>query len=326
VGRIDSAHSTGRRGALARRRLAARTVVALAAALAAGPAAAQQVADPDFNPPIPSPEFVAAKGPVVVVDAAHNNFHTADGRYAAFARLLERDGYVVESNEQPFTRAVLARGSVLVIANAIADENVGNWVLPTPSAFAPGEIEDVEAWVREGGSLLLIADHMPIAGNAEALAAAFGIRFHNGFAFDSSGGGQMMFSRRAGTLHSTPVSDGRNRGERVDSVATFTGQAFRIDPGVDAEPLLELPEGVRVWLPPEAWVFSDSTPNIPGAHLLQGAIVRHGRGRVAVFGEAAMFSAQLAGPQRSPMGMNRPEAAQNPRLVLNVLHWLTHRR
>jgi len=298
--------------------------VCLSAAIAV-PAVAQQVPDPNFNPPIPSPEFEMGKGPVVVVDAAHNNFHTADGRYGAFARLLERDGYVVESNGQPFTRAVLARASVLVIANAIADENVGNWVLPNPSAFTPGEIDDVEAWVREGGSLLLIADHMPIAGNAEALAAAFGIRFHNGFAFDSSGGGQVRFTRREGTLPRTPVSDGRNRAERVDSVATFTGQAFRIDPGVDAAPLLVLPEGYTVWLPVEAWVFSDSTPRIPGAHLLQGALVRHGEGRVAVFGEAAMFSAQLSGPNRQPMGMSRPEASQNPQLVLNVLHWLTHR-
>ena len=299
-----------------------------AAALLCAPttgALAQQVPDPDFDPPIPHPEFEPGVGPVVLVDAAHNNFHTADGRYGAFARLLERDGYVVESNEQPFTRAVLARGAVMVIANAIADENVEDWVLPTPSAFTPGEIEAVVDWVSRGGSLLLIADHMPIAGNAEALAAAFGLRFYNGFAFDGSGSGQMQFSRSSGTLRSTPVSNGRNRGERVDSVATFTGQAFRVDPGVDAQPLLVLPEGVTVWLPPEAWVFSDSTPRVPGAHLLQGAIVRHGEGRVAVFGEAAMFSAQLAGPNRQPMGMSRPEAAQNPQLVLNVIHWLTDR-
>ena len=47
-----------------------------------------------------------------------------------------------------------------------------------------------------------------------------------------------------------------------------------------------------------------------------------GRGRVAVFGEAAMFSAQVSGPERRPMGMNRPTAAQNPQFLLNVMHWL----
>jgi hypothetical protein len=48
-----------------------------------------------------------------------------------------------------------------------------------------------------------------------------------------------------------------------------------------------------------------------------------GKGRVAVFGEAAMFSAQLAGRGGAPMGMNAPEAAQNYKLLLNVLHWLS---
>lgn len=38
-----------------------------------------------------------------------------------------------------------------------------------------------------------------------------------------------------------------------------------------------------------------------------------------------MFSAQLAGEERIPMGMNRPEAAQNYRFALNVLRWLVGR-
>jgi len=288
-------------------------------------ATSQQVADASFNPPIASPEYAEGEGPLVLVDAAHNNFHTADGRYGAFARLLRRDGYVVESNEQPFSGAVLARASVLVIANAIADENVQDWVLPTPSAFTDAEIEAVEEWVAGGGALLLIADHMPIAGNAEALAAAFGFRFYNGFAFGEDGSGQALFSRDLGTLRAHPITDGRRAGERVDSVATFTGQAFRVDQEVEASPILVLPEGFTVFLPEVAWEFSDSTPRVSGAHLLQAAALEHGRGRVAAFGEAAMFSAQLAGPQREPIGMNHPMAAQNYQVVLNVLHWLTGR-
>jgi hypothetical protein len=47
-----------------------------------------------------------------------------------------------------------------------------------------------------------------------------------------------------------------------------------------------------------------------------------GHGRVTVFGEAAIFSAQLAG-YKQPMGMNAPEAKQNHQLLLNVMHWLT---
>jgi hypothetical protein len=85
---------------------------------------------------------------------------------------------------------------------------------------------------------------------------------------------------------------------------------------------MRLPADTRVRLPVVAWRFSDSTAEIRGDGLLQGAAFRLGRGRVAVFGEAAMFSAQIKGSERVPMGMNAPAASQNPQFVLNTLHWL----
>jgi hypothetical protein len=59
--------------------------------------------------------------------------------------------------------------------------------------------------------------------------------------------------------------------------------------------------------------------------MLQGATVKIGRGRVAVFGEAAMYSAQevLRDDGRLLMGMNRDDATQNPQFLLNVMHWLS---
>ena len=51
----------------------------------------------------------------------------------------------------------------------------------------------------------------------------------------------------------------------------------------------------------------------------------YGAGRIACFGEAAMFSAQLAGPNHFKAGMNSPEAAQNFQLLLNLIHWLDYR-
>jgi hypothetical protein len=56
-------------------------------------AGAQQVADSAFAPPIPHPAFRGGAGPVVLIDEAHHNFHTAEGRYLAFSRLARRDGY-----------------------------------------------------------------------------------------------------------------------------------------------------------------------------------------------------------------------------------------
>jgi hypothetical protein len=209
---------------------------------------------------------------------------------------------------------------VLVIANALPDS--GEWVLPARPAFTPAEVASVERWVREGGSLLLIADHMPFPGAAEDLARAFGIAFTNGFALAMPGNsGEFVFRRVDHSLADGPVTNGRNRAERIDSVRSFTGQAFRLlGPGV---PLLEVGPDAVVLLPQAAWQFDSTTARIPAAGMLQGALLRHGRGRVAVFGEAAMFSAQVSGPGRTPMGMNAPRAPSNAQFTLNVLHWLT---
>jgi hypothetical protein len=286
-------------------------------------ARAQQVPDSSFAPAVARPAFAQGAGPLVLVDEAHTNFHTADGRYFAFAQLLRRDGYVVRGLHAPFTRQALGDARVLVIANALNARNDTSWALPTPSAFTVEEIAAVEAWVRDGGSLLLIADHMPFPGAAGDLAAAFGVAMGNGFAVDSTEQeSTMRFARGDGSLADHPVTRGRNAAERVDSVFAFTGQAFRLT-AADADPLMTLGHGTVLLMPQVAWQFSAQTPRMPVAGQLQGAVLRHGRGRVAVFGEAAMFSAQLSGPQRRPMGMNNPTAPQNVQFLLNVMHWLT---
>jgi hypothetical protein len=289
----------------------------------AAPTEAQQVADSAFAPEIARPAYAEGAGPVVLVDEAHTNFHTTDGRYYAFAQTLRRDGYQVRGVRAPFTPRALADAQVLVIANALHASNDQNWTLPNPSAFTPEEIAAVEAWVRDGGSLLLIADHMPFPGAAAELASAFGVTMGNGFAYDAAENeSKMRFARSDGSLADHPVTRGRDAAERVDSVFAFTGQAFRATaPG--AEPLMTLAAGSVLLLPQVAWQFTAETPRAQVGGQLQGAVLRHGRGRVAVFGEAAMFSAQRAGPQRQPMGMNDPRAPQNVQFLLNVMHWLT---
>lgn len=296
--------------------------LALILAFASIEADAQQVPDSAFAPAIARPAFAEGAGPVVLVDEGHTNFHTTDGRYYAFARLLRRDGYVVRGLREPFTRASLAGVRVLVIANALHARNAQDWTLPTPSAFSAEEIAAVEAWVREGGSLLLIADHMPFPGAADGLAAAFGVGFGNGFAYDSTEQESRFRFHRGNGLAEHAITNGRGPAERVDSIDSFTGQAFRLM-GADAQPLLTLGAGTVLLMPVEAWQFSPATPRMRADGLLHGAVLRHGQGRVAVFGEAAMFSAQLAGPDRRPMGMNDPGAPQNVQFLLNVMHWLT---
>ncbi len=285
-----------------------------------------QLGDIEYMPVVSVPAYAPDQGPVVLVDAAHGNFHTIDGRYGAFARLLEADGCVVRSAEAPATRNLLDQADVYVISNAIKGGEEAEWVLPAVSAFTETEIDIIRGWVEDGGSLLLIADHMPMPGATADLAAAFGIVFYNGFAYEKvTRRGLFTMSRADGTLADHPITRGRSASERIESVMTFTGQAFRPSPPEVAAPLLIMPPGTEILFPSVSWEFSERTPRVAADGLLQGAALSVGRGRVAVFGEAAMFTAQrgVDNGEVSYFGLNHPEAKDNEQFVLNVIHWLT---
>jgi hypothetical protein len=284
---------------------------------------AQQVPDPDFKPPIEKPAYAEGKGPVILIDEAHFNNVIASGRYQTFADLLRRDGYVVRGTKEKFSKGSLKAGKILVIANARSQRNATNWNPPFDPSFTEEEIAAVREWVNEGGSLMLIVDHFPLPFMAGKLAEVFGVRFHNGYAVDPQDPtGPLVYNRADGSLADHPITRGRSEKEKVDSVATFTGSAFQIDQG---EPLMTFLSPETFSYTPEAVgrLPDKDTPRVPIKGWLQGALMRVGRGRVAVFGEAAMFSAQLAGPQKFQMGMNNPIAQHNPQFLLNVAHWLS---
>ncbi len=281
---------------------------------------AQQISDNDYNPVLKKPAYKAGKGPLVFIDEGHHNFHTKEGRYKPFANLLERDGYVVKSYEGNFDRKKLNRGKILVISNALNEMNVENWYLPTPSAFTADEIGIVKQWVYDGGSLFLIADHMPMAGASADLAAAFGFEFTNGFAIQKERSNVDYFSLEKGTLVESALTKGRDNSENVRQIVSFTGQSFKIPE--DATPILVFDDQYSNYLPDTAWVFNEKTPQHSAQGWSQGAFKKFGKGRIVVFGEAAMFSAQLAGPVRRKIGMNSENAPENFQLVLNILHWL----
>lgn len=290
------------------------------------PLFAQQAADPNYKPQVDRPAYAKGEGPSVLIDEAHHNFLTADGGYKPFADLLRRDGYRVTGSRAKFTRESLKNARILVIANALSEKNLNRYFLPTFSAFTPEEIAAVRTWVEDGGSLLLIADHMPWPGAAAKLGEAFGFLLADGYAATVDGQGNMSgfmhFRTEDGSLQDHPIVRGRDSRESIDFVMTFTGQAFRVRRGVDAQPLMIF--GDRAWLlmPTKAGRYSEQTPRLSASGMFQGATLLYGSGRVAVFGEAAMFTAKLF-KNTKPMGMNHPAAKYNTQFLLNVMHWLS---
>jgi hypothetical protein len=259
--------------------------------------------------PIPMPTHAFGEGPTVVIDGGHNNYHTAEGRYLPFAQLLRRDGYVVQGSSARITTGVLRSADVFVVSNALHESNEGAWRPPIAQAFADDEVMALRDWVSGGGRLLLIADHSPFPEAIASLAAALDLNWVSGLARDPGAPpGPKVFRKADGSLVEHWTTAG------IDSVATFDGSAFEIRrPG----------DELLVFAPSVADGADDQGMRPAFEGYLQGALFAFGVGRVAVFGEAAMFQARLAGPQRRPVGFNDPIAGQNPQFILNVMRWLT---
>ena len=278
---------------------------------------AQQQADPEFNTSVENPAY-KREGPRVMFDEAHHNFHTTEGRYKPFVDLMFNDGYRVVRNRLPFTKQRLDTFKILVIANALGaeeDDDPG----ADDSAFNVDEITAVHDWVKDGGSLLLIADHAPFGGAASALANKFGVDMSKGYTFDPENcvanlPSQLIFSRENKLLASHPITEGRNEKERVNLVRSFTGQSLKGPEGSAAILILANTATDRP-------TFSAET-STSAAGRSQAVAFKFGKGRVVVQGEAAMLSAQISGADKNPMGMNVP-GNDNKQYALNLMHWLS---
>ena len=291
--------------------------LALAIAFTVVPASAQQMSDPAFNTSVEKPAY--SKGyPRVLFDEGHNNFHLTTGRYKPFADLLTHDGYNVVANRQSFSKGTLSSFKVLVIANALGAEDMDDDGADLP-AFTEAESDAVRDWVRGGGSLLLIADHAPFGAAAQVLAKRFEVEMSKGFVFDPnnsqpSAPSTLIFSRENKLLQDHPIVRGRDEKEIVSRVMTFTGQALKGP--ASAVAILKLADTAR-----DA-PSRTSQESVSVAGQAQGLAFKFGKGRVVMLGEAAMLSAQIAGPDKSPMGMNVP-GSDNKQFALNIMHWLS---
>lgn len=306
---------------------------------------AQQMADPDFNAMVAHPAYTSSH-PRLAIDEAHKNFHTKDGRFKPFADLLRSDGYEVVANTEEFTAKGLARTDVLVISNALGEEIKDEGV--SGPAFSKAECEAVYEWVRNGGSLFLIADHAPFGAAASSLAERFGVNLGKGFVFDVNPEAvdgrditSMVFSEQNHLLGKHPIVQGRNEDERLRKVIAFTGESMSVPDGATAVLRLspsagEVPsrdEGRRLHSDDAAKqkeLRAEAAKKWPAGGRAMAIAFTVGRGRVVMNGEAGMLSAQVFREKDKDgnekivgrMGMNVP-GTDDRQYVLNVLHWLS---
>jgi hypothetical protein len=300
-----------------------------------GPLSAQQIADPDFDASVRQKAY-AAQHPLVVVDEAHNNFHTAGDRYEPLARLLRNDGYEVVSRGAPFAGTSLNGVRVFVTANARSSNATERASGP---AFSEQDCDLLQKWVREGGSLLLIADHTPFGEASASLASRFGVQMGMGIAFDVQNfeiaPTIIVFSIDNAGLGDHPILKGRNDAERLRRIVAFGGQSLSLPAGATA--LLKFSPTARESRTQEDLKLSlqairPDGPLVEDSHSTstagraQGVALQFGKGRVVILGEAALLSAQLlksGGPHPNfKFGMNTP-GNDDKQFALNVMHWLS---
>lgn len=290
----------------------------------------QQQADPDFRPESRVAHFSSEHGPVVFIDEAHNNFLTKNGRYRPFTQVLESEGFRVSSNTKRFTETPLSNVDILVIANAL-DRHRDDWLPPFEQALDQDEVEVLKSWVIQGGALFLVADHTPFPKVIKNLTLALGFQFINGHV------GNATFSHLNQSLaeHVTTYKKESTQmaatqpvflqglgkvSSDIRQVRSFGGSAFKAPE--NAVSLLNLGPGVSATTPEIPFQVEPDTPRVSMKGWSQGAVLKLGKGRVAVFAEGMMFSSQLMTKTGKKLGLRAIGAEQNEEFLLNIMHWL----
>jgi ketosteroid isomerase-like protein len=287
-----------------------KTLICLFLSLYSGNLFCQTVVDTSHFYTFFHPLFQTSTKPKILIDGQHNNFHQKAGRYAPLNNILEEAGFQTDINTKNFEDlSELQNIDILVIANAIHQKNLGNWNNPTHSGFSKKEIANIQTWVKNGGSLLLIADHMPFAGAAADLATSFDITLLNGFT-----GIQQTWPPNSFSVKETNQHEVYKKYFYTDSVATFTGSAVKFPDKKYS--ILHFNATDSIYLCDTAWVFNKNTNVIPLKDYSQGGMMPFGRGKVAVFCEAAMFTAQISNGTK--VGFSAPSAKGNLHFILNT--------
>ena len=314
--------------------LAAVASLACLFALVVAPAvdAQNQTADAGYRFENANPAYPDGTGPTVQIHRFVSPY-VQRGSFDAFKTLIESDGFNARWLDKQISGEVLEETNVLVIANAYTKGGARDFnnfsTLEAPSVYNDAEIALIANWVRDGGSLLILADHSPFAGGTIKLAEALGFTFMTGVAVHKSSISENIISnidfrregesRRIGRLSGHPIVDGGLGRPRISHYFAFEGQA--IIPPPQAASLLTIPKGYETILTLSVREEFYTAMRLDASGFSQGAVLDLDNGRIGVFGETGGFTSQVRSNVRS-MGLAAPEADENAEFVLSTLRWL----
>lgn len=286
--------------------------------------AQRQKPDLEFSYINNNPAFAIGSGPVITM-LSINNSYVEQGSMDPFASLAETDGFRVVRRQLDLATALADTSGILVIANPFLAEFQNFPAMTPPSAFSDEQIEAIQNWVKNGGSLLILADHAPFGGGSSKLAAKFGFEFLNGHAAETARANAgyvrvyIEFSPGNGLDENHPITNGQTGRKQVKRYFAFGGQSFIPPP--DARQILTIPDGWSAIFTYRLNAELQTALRIDASGLAQGAIMEFGKGRVAVFGETGGFTGQVIDGTRN-FGFNTKDGEENPEFILSTLRWL----
>jgi hypothetical protein len=279
--------------------------------------------DAGFDTSVENPMYEHSKGPNILLDAAHHNFHVTEGFIEPFAEIAAADGYRTVVGTSRFTPEFLRSFDIVMVITALPFEFTSKTEVTTETTFTDSEIEALHGWVSSGGSLLVFSEHAPFDQAINPLLKRFDVTSSVGTIadpvhYDKELGweGWVVFSRENGLLNADhPIVNGRDDSEAVNSVVTFGGSALTGDEYVNIFRLSDTAENRQhpTGVGPDGMGDSQA---------LAGEV---GEGRILIFGDSNGFTAmnfdEEDGSVRS-LGMNTAHHDWK-QMVLNSLHWLS---
>jgi hypothetical protein len=277
-------------------------------------------ADTDFDVSVSDPKLTRIK-PKVLFDEAHKNHHQIEKTYKPFATLITNDGCVVKSTDKAIDKTALANTDIYIIGTVMGKEDPGD-----KSPFSQNEVDEIEQWVKDGGSLLLITEHFPFGLAMSPVLNKLGVQVHNGYTEDTLLNNKkvrdaLLFTKLKGNLNQThPILD------KVQRLNTFTGSSVKGD-STWTQLLTFTPNAqnfnVKVDVKKDG---SDITTSVEYADFYsakgysQGICRQYGKGKIVVLAESAFITAQFD-KNGNKYGMNSPDE-DNKQFVLNLIRWL----
>jgi hypothetical protein len=274
--------------------------------------------DINVNLEVEDPTFEINDGPLIMFDSTHKNFFIQSHLIKPLVDLLINDGYRVSFLDKEFSKSSLSQASVLVVITALPFDFATENSAEDKNTFSENELNELQNWVNNGGSLLVFSEHAPFDQAINPLLRKFDIESSIGTTVDTInyeskyGPGMIKFeNKNLNTNH--PIVTGKYK---VEKLVSFGGSALL---GSKYENILKLDES--------SFNVKHSTGIGPeGKGNSQGLAGMYGSGKIAAFGDSNGFTAMVFNMDdgtKMYAGMNT-EGYDWKNFVLNTFRWLTN--